>query len=63
MKRMAGLLLTTVGMAALVWGVAAILTGSMSARVTITDDVSVSALTGGLLGAATFTLGLLWIRD
>ncbi len=63
MKRMAGLLFTFVGGAALVWGAVAGLTGSFSEKVALTNDFSVTALHGGLAGAALFTLGLLWIRD
>lgn len=63
MKRMIGIGLTVVGGAALIWGVVCVLTGSMSTKVAITDDFSVTALTGGLAGAATFTLGLVWLRD
>lgn len=63
MKRMTGFLLATAGGAALVWGVISVLTGEASARVSITNEFSVTALTGGLAGAATFTLGLIWTRD
>ena len=63
MKRMAGLLFVFAGGAALVWGVVSGLTGSLSEKVALTNELSVTALTGGLAGAALFTVGLVWSRD
>ena len=45
------------------WGVAAVLTGSTSARLALGSDLSVDALTGGLAGVAVLTIGLIWVRD
>ncbi len=63
MKRFTGLFLLAVGSTGTLWGGYYILTGSSSARLSLTDDLSVTALTGGLVGVAAFTVGLLWVRD
>ena len=63
MKRFVGLLLTLAGGPVLIWGAASVLAGSPDTRLAITDEYSVTALTGGLVGAATFTLGLIGMRD
>ena len=63
MKRMIGLILSIGGGTALVWGGICLLTGSTDTRVTLADGVSLNAMTGGLIGAAALTLGLVWVRD
>ncbi|AWM40024.1 hypothetical protein GobsT_15670 [Gemmata obscuriglobus] len=63
MKRLAGLVLTVLSSVPLIWGGLSVLSGSAGARISITDDFSVTALTGGLIGVTTFTLGLIWLRD
>ena len=47
----------------IMWAAYYIMTGQSSYRIRLTDDFSVSALTGGLAGAAVFTVGLIWVRD
>lgn len=63
MKRFVGLLLTLAGGAVMLWGIVALLTGSSDARVALTDELSVTALTAALVGVAGFTVGLIWVRD
>ncbi len=63
MKRFIGLFLTLLGGAAMIWGAISVLTGSSATRITLINDLSVNALTGGLVGVATFTVGLIWMRD
>lgn len=63
MKRLIGQVMALVGGAGLVWGAVSALTGSMSARVAVTDEFSLTALTGGLAGTAALVLGLVWVRD
>jgi len=63
MQRFLGLVLTIAGALAVLWAAYYVLTGESSTQLHITDNFSVSALTGGLSGLAVFTLGLIWIRD
>jgi hypothetical protein len=63
MQRFIGLVLTIAGALAVLWAAYYVLTGQSSTQFHITDNFSVSAMTGGLAGLATFTLGLIWIRD
>jgi hypothetical protein len=63
MKRMMGLLMTMVGGIAILWAAYYLMVGQASTLLRITDNFAVSALTGGLTGAALFTIGLLWIRE
>jgi len=63
MQRLLGVLLAIVGGITVLWAAYYIMTGQSSYRVQVTDDFSVSALTGGLAGVAVFTLGLIWLRD
>lgn len=63
MKRFVGLLMTLVGSVAALWGGYYIIIGKSSMRLWLTDTQSVTALTGGLIGVALFTVGLLWVRD
>ena len=60
---MLGLVLTLVGAGVILWAAYYIMTGQSSAPLHITDGFTITALTGGLAGAAAFTVGLLWIRD
>ncbi len=63
MKRLIGMFLAVAGGATAIWGVSSVLTGSASARVWLTDDLSVTALMVGLVGVTAFTAGLIWVRD
>jgi hypothetical protein len=63
MKRFIGWLLTVVGVAATLWGGFAVLTGTAESRLTLTQDVSVNAMTEALVGLAALTVGLIWVRD
>lgn len=63
MKRLIGWILTFAGGAATLWGGLALLMGESQRRLLLAPDVSVDALTGGLLGVAVLTVGLLWVRD
>ncbi|MCS6863621.1 MAG: hypothetical protein RMJ56_14260 [Gemmataceae bacterium] len=63
MKRLMGWVLTLAGGAATLWGGFALLMGESERRLMLTPEVSVNALTGGLLGVAVLTVGLLWVRD
>ena len=56
-------MLTLVGAGVILWAAYYIMTGQSSAPLHITDGFTITALTGGLAGAAAFTVGLLWIRD
>jgi hypothetical protein len=60
---MLGLVLTLLGAGVILWSAYYIITGQASAPLHITDGFSITALTGGLAGAAAFTVGLLWIRE
>ena len=63
MQRMLGVALAIAGGVAVLWAAYYVMTGQTSYSVRITDNFSVSALTGGLAGLAVLTLGLIWIRD
>jgi hypothetical protein len=63
MKRMLGVFFVAAGAAAVVWGAYYVMTGKSDTVLYITDDFSVSALTGGLAGVGLFTFGLIWVRD
>jgi hypothetical protein len=63
MKRFFGAVLALAGGVAVVWAGIHMLSGSSEARVTFTQDVSINAMTGGLIGLALLTLGLVWARD
>ena len=63
MKRLIGLVLVIVGGAGAMWGVASVLTGSSHARLVLGSDLSVGAMTGGFVGLAALTTGLIWVRD
>lgn len=62
-KRFTGWLLTIGGGIAALWGGVSLLTGTARNEVQIAHDFSVNALTGGLVGLALFTVGLIWVRD
>jgi hypothetical protein len=63
MQRVLGLIFSLAGGIAILWAAFNILGGNSATMVTINDDITISAYTGGLIGAAMFTLGLLWLRD
>lgn len=63
MKRLVGWCFVALGGAAGLWGGYCYLTGSTRARIDLTPDLSIDALTAGLAGAAVFTVGLVWVRD
>lgn len=60
---MFGLFLTIGGGIAVFWAAYYLMVGDASAVLKITDDFSVSSLTGGLVGIAMFTMGLIWLRE
>jgi hypothetical protein len=62
-KRFIGWVLTVSGGAGALWGGIAVLTGSSRERLAIVPDFSVNAITVGLVGLATLTVGLVWVRD
>ena len=62
-KRLFGWVLTVFGGGAALWGIVAALTGTLKTEVSITPDLAVNAMTGGLIGLAALTLGLVWVRD
>jgi hypothetical protein len=63
MQRFFGLFFTIVGALICLWAAYYIMTGQSSYTLRLTDNFAVSALTGGLAGAAIFTIGLIWMRD
>lgn len=63
MKRFTGWIMTITGGITASWGAVAVMTGTSSARVSITDDFSVTAMALGLVGLAVLTIGLIWVRD
>jgi hypothetical protein len=63
MQRLLGVLLTILGGIVVLWAAYYVMTGQSSYRIQLTDNFSVSALTGGLAGVAIFTVGLIWLRD
>jgi hypothetical protein len=60
---MLGVFLTLAGGIAILWSAYYLMVGQASTMLKVTDDFAVSALTGGLVGATLFTVGLIWIRD
>lgn len=60
MKRFIGLLLTGAGLVVTAWGGYLMLTGASAA---LMHPLPVTALTGGLVGVASLTVGLIWVRD
>jgi len=63
MKRLTGLVLAIVGGIVALWGGVCVLTGTSATRIQLYHDVSVNALTAGLVGVGIFTVGLIWARD
>lgn len=63
MKRFFGWGLVLAGGAVGGWGIISVLRGSSAARLDVTSELSVSALTAGLAGVAVLTIGLIWARD
>jgi hypothetical protein len=60
MKRFLGWILAGAGGAGTLWAGYFLLTGSSAARM---DPLPVTAMTGGLIGVALLTVGLVWARD
>jgi hypothetical protein len=63
MKRFIGLLMTMVGAVACLWSGYYVLIGESTHRLLVYNDFALTAMTAGLIGAAVFTVGLLWQRD
>ena len=63
MQRFIGLLLTLIGAVMVLWAGYYVLVGDSGAALRVTDDFSISAMMGGLIGVAVFTMGLIWMRD
>lgn len=63
MQRFIGLLLTLVGAVTVLAAGYHVLIGQSDARLYVTDDFSLTAMTGGLIGVTVFTVGLIWMRD
>jgi hypothetical protein len=62
-KRFIGWVLAAAGATGTAWGAVSVMTGATRARLTITPDLSLSALTVGLIGLSVLTVGLIWVRD
>jgi hypothetical protein len=62
-KRFTGWILAVTGGVAAAWGAVAVLTGTSQSRFNVTSNLSVDAMTTGLIGLAVLTVGLVWIRD
>jgi hypothetical protein len=60
MKRFVGWVLAGAGAVGTLWGAYYMLSGSSNARM---DPLPVTAMTGGLIGLAMLTVGLVWARD
>lgn len=60
MKRFLGWLMAGAGAVGTGWGGYFMLTGTSKAQLA---PLPVDAMTGGLIGVALFTVGLIWIRD
>ena len=52
-----------VGAVAAGWGAVNVMTGSSRATVSFGPGLSINAMTGGLIGLALLTIGLIWVRD
>ena len=63
MKRLVGLFLMLAGGAATLYGAYHVIKGASGAIIELPGDLSVTALTGGLIGVSAFTVGLIWMRD
>jgi hypothetical protein len=63
MKKFVGLLLALAGGAATLWGGYRIINGESGARLHVTEDFSLTAMTVALIGVLVFTIGLVWNRD
>jgi hypothetical protein len=62
MKRMLGWGLVLAGGAAVLWGAHSLLTGARS-EFQLSPDLTINGLSGGLVGLAVLTVGLVWVRD
>lgn len=60
MKRFVGWLLAGAGLVGTGWGGFLMMSGASSAKM---DPLPVTAMTGGLIGIALLTVGLVWARD
>jgi hypothetical protein len=60
MKRFVGWILVGVGATGTGWGAYYMLTGASTATL---HPLPVDAMTGGLVGVALFTIGLIWSRE
>jgi hypothetical protein len=45
------------------WGGVCIFAGDSQAKMNLTRDLSIDAMTAGLAGLAVLTIGLIWVRD
>jgi hypothetical protein len=60
---MTGWILIITGGVGAAWGAVSVMTGASQTPLEITRDVSVNAMTVGLIGLAVLTVGLIWVRD
>jgi hypothetical protein len=60
MKRFVGLVLAGAGLVGTGWGGVLMLSGASTAMMA---PLPVTAMTGGLIGLALLTIGLVWARD
>ena len=60
MKRFVGWLLAGAGLVGTGWGGFLMLSGSSAAKMA---PLPVDAMTGGLIGVALLTIGLVWVRE
>ncbi len=63
MKRFIGWGLAVAGGAGTLWGGMCLVTGSLESQIDITPELSLNAMTAGLVGVAVLTIGLVWARD
>ena len=63
MKRFIGWVFAVSGGVAAAWGAMCVMTGTSYDRVELTPNLSLNALTTGLVGLAVLTIGLVWVRD
>jgi len=63
MQRFIGLVMIIAGGTAVLWGGYHCLAGESTARITVTNDLHLSAMVTGLIGLAVCTIGFVWNRD